>query len=513
MRHKILLSALAVLLATAACNKDVKNRTADLPALNPADQDLNAGSWKTILLSRPDSFAVATPAATNSTGYAADILELKGYQKNMTGAQAAAVKYWSAGTVLRWNEIMRELVAKYNLPPYQLPDGTYPIPSAANPFAYPLFPFSNPPYASRAYGYVSAAQYDALVACWYYKKLYNRPAPYKVDSTIKTFVPKTNLPSYPSEAAVLAGVTAEMMKLLFPGEIGTIQQKLEEAELAAIMSGAATRSDINAGEALGRQVAQMFITRARGDNAGKAVGTPTDWSGLVTTAQGKSQTPWLSLETPARPPMLPLFGRVKCFLFDSATMVSLRPGPPPSTGSDQMKSDVSEVYAKVKSPSRDQMKIVQFWADGVGTYTPPGHWNSIAALDFIKKNWSEVRWARNLALLNCAEMDAGIVCWDIKYFYFNPRPSQMNGEIKTLTGVPNFPSYVSGHSMFSGAAAAILGHIIPERASDYMAMAQEAANSRFIGGIHYKVDCEVGLTVGQNVGNYAVQRALHDGAE
>ena len=513
MRHKILLSALAVLLATAACNKDVKNRTADLPALNPADQDLNAGSWKTILLSRPDSFAVATPAATNSTGYAADILELKGYQKNMTGAQAAAVRYWSAGTVLRWNEIMRELVAKYNLPPYQLPDGTYPIPSAANPFAYPLFPFSNPPYASRAYGYVSAAQYDALVACWYYKKLYNRPAPYKVDSTIKTFVPKTNLPSYPSEAAVLAGVTAEMMKLLFPGEIGTIQQKLEEAELAAIMSGAATRSDINAGEALGRQVAQMFITRARGDNAGKAVGTPTDWSGLVTTAQGKSQTPWLSLETPARPPMLPLFGRVKCFLFDSATMVSLRPGPPPSTGSDQMKSDVSEVYAKVKSPSRDQMKIVQFWADGVGTYTPPGHWNSIAALDFIKKNWSEVRWARNLALLNCAEMDAGIVCWDIKYFYFNPRPSQMNGEIKTLTGVPNFPSYVSGHSMFSGAAAAILGHIIPERASDYMAMAQEAANSRFIGGIHYKVDCEVGLTVGQNVGNYAVQRALHDGAE
>jgi membrane-associated phospholipid phosphatase len=67
--------------------------------------------------------------------------------------------------------------------------------------------------------------------------------------------------------------------------------------------------------------------------------------------------------------------------------------------------------------------------------------------------------------------------------------------------------------MFSGAAAAILGHIVPERASAYMAMAQEAANSRFIGGIHYKVDCEVGLTVGQNVGNYAVQHALHDGAE
>jgi membrane-associated phospholipid phosphatase len=118
-----------------------------------------------------------------------------------------------------------------------------------------------------------------------------------------------------------------------------------------------------------------------------------------------------------------------------------------------------------------------------------------------------------MALLNCAEMDAAVSCWDIKYFYFNPRPTQLNGEIKTLTGIPNFPSYVSGHSMFSGAAAVVLGHIIPERASDYMAMAQEAANSRFIGGIHYKVDSDVGLTVGKNVGNYAVLRATKDGAE
>ena len=160
---------------------------------------------------------------------------------------------------------MRELVAKYNLPPYQNADGTYPIPSAANPFAYPLFPFANPPYAARAYAYISAAQYDALVACWYYKKLYNRPAPYKTDNTIISKASQTDLPSYPSEAAVLAGVTAEMMKLLFPTEIAFIQAKATEQETATIMAGAATRSDIVAGEALGRQVAQVFIARARTD--------------------------------------------------------------------------------------------------------------------------------------------------------------------------------------------------------------------------------------------------------
>ena len=112
-----------------------------------------------------------------------------------------------------------------------------------------------------------------------------------------------------------------------------------------------------------------------------------------------------------------------------------------------------------------------------------------------------------------AEFDAAVVTWDTKMFYFNPRPSQLDPRIKTLTGMPNFPSYISGHSTFSGAAATILGHIIPERKAAYEAMAQEAAMSRLYGGIHYRADCEVGLTVGKNVGNYAVQRAITDGAE
>jgi hypothetical protein len=505
--------ALIAVLAITACNKNVTNRTADLPPLQPTNQDINAGSWKLILLSRTDSFPVATPVATTSPLYVADLNEIKGYQAHLSGDMQNKIKYWSAGGVLRWNETLRELMAKYNLPPYQNADGTYPIPSAANPFAYPLFPFSNPPYASRAYAYVAAAQYDALVACWRYKNQYKRPPPYLVDSNIKAMAGKSTLPSYPSEGAVLAGVTSEMMLLLFPGEISAIQQKLEEHELSLIASGAATRSDITAGEALGRQIAEVFIARARGDRAGAAIGTPTDWNNLITTAQAKNQLPWLSLETPKRPPMLPLFGKVKGFLCDSAAIVSLRPGAPPSTSSDQMKQETLDAYTTITKATREQMRIVQFWADGVGTYTPPGHWNAIAAEDFLTKNFSEVRWARNMALLNMAEMDAGISCWDIKYYYFNPRPTQIDPRIKTLTGVPNFPSYVSGHSMFSAAAATILGHIIPERADAYNAMAQEAANSRVYAGIHYMIDCTTGLTVGKNVGNYAVNRAKIDGAE
>jgi len=497
----------------SACSKAVEGRTDNIPALNPVSQDLNAGAWRLILLSRPDSFVVAPPALPGTPAYAADLNEIKGYQQNLSQEQRENIRYWGAGGVLRWNEIIRELVAKHNLPPYQNEDGTYPIPSSQNPFNYPQFPFSNPPFSARAYAYLSTAQYDALVACWYYKKLYNQKKPYEVDSSVKAMNGRTDLPSYPSEAGVLAGVTAEIMKLMFPTELARIQQELEEQELATIMSGSATRTDITAGEALGRQIASVFAARARTDKAGAAVGTPEIWQAFVTNATARGEEPWHSLEVPQRPPQLPLFGNVKTFLFDSATKVRIRAGSPFSTKSSEFAKENEDAYAQIKTPTREQNRIVQFWADGVGTYTPAGHWNAIAAEDFIKQNYSEVRWARNLALLNMAEMDAAIVCWDTKYYYFNPRPTQMMPDIKTLTGVPNFPSYISGHSTFSAAAAAILGHILPARAADYQSMSDEAAMSRFISGIHTMMDCDSGHAVGNRVGNYAILRAESDGAE
>ncbi len=509
----IILSAVILSVTEVSCSKKTSNRTNDAPMLAPANIDINAGTWKPVLLTGPTEFPVAAPVAVNTPGYIAELNEIKGYQQSLTEAQQEKIKYWGAGAVLRLNELMRELVAKYNLPPYQNADGTYPFPSAANPFAYPLFPFANPPYAARAYAYISAAQYDALVAAWHYKKLYNRPAPYKTDASVKALLPQTDLPSYPSEDAVLAGVTAEMMKLLFPAEIAFIQQKTEELMLAKIMAGSATRSDVEAGEALGRLVAQKFTARARTDRAGTSAGNQTDWTALETSATARNEIPWYSLELPKRPPMLPLFGKVKPFLFDEATVVAIRPGPPPSTSSQQMKTETAEILDFIKNPTPERIRITHFWADGVGTATPPGHWDAIAAEDFIQQRFSEVRWARNMALLNMALMDAAIVCWDTKFFYFNPRPTQLNPNIKTLTGIPNFPAYISGHSTFSAAAATILSYIVPSKAQAYNAMALEASLSRMYGGIHYRSDCEKGVETGNKVGGFAVARAQADGAD
>lgn len=497
-----------------ACKKDIQEVNMAYPKLDPIKGDAKAGNWKPILLTSPNEVACPAPVSINSTRYQGEIQEILDLQKNMSDAQRTIIHYWRAGAVLRWNEIMRELVAKNNIPPYQNPDGTYPVPNASNPFAYPTFPFANPPYAARAYAYLSAAQYDALVSAYHYKALYKRSSPSENQPLIQSHFSSTSGSSFPSEDAVVIAVSVEMMKLLFPADTAFVNQKAREHVLARIAGGGNVREDIEAGEIIGRAVAAKFIARARTDGAGAAVGTPAIWESMKQSVIAKGETPWLSQETPPRPPMLPLFGNVKPFLFSAADIASkLRPVPPPSTSSTQFKKELEEVYQVTSNLNREQERICIFWADGVRTYTPPGHWNYIASEDFVNQQISEVRWARNLALLNMTLMDAAIVCWDAKYYYFNPRPMQIDSRIKTTVGLPNFPSYISGHSTFSGAASAILSHLTPSQAGKYNAMAKEASESRIYGGIHYRSDCEVGLYTGNKVGEFAIKRALSDGAD
>lgn len=497
-----------------ACDKEVTSEYTDLQPLAPANQDLNAGTWRTVVTATATDVPVPEPSATNSSEYQAELAATKQALAGLTEEQKEIIRYWSAGSVLRWNEIMRYLVAKHNLAPAPKDDGTYPIPDATNPFAYPEFPFANPPYSARAYAYASVAQYDALVAAWHYKTTYNRPAPYQVDASIQPYHVVTNdLPSYPLEDAVVAGAAYTMLRALFPADTTFINKKVNEAAWYKQWAGAAVASDVTAGLALGKSIASKALTRAKSDGMKNAIGSLAIQDSLVQRVETLGEVGWLSLETPRRPGMLMMFGAVKPWLFNQADIATLRPPQPPSTSSAAFQEQVAEVKREADPTDRDKMRIVHFWADGTGTYTPPGHWNVFAFEEIYNAGQSEVRAARNFALLNMAMMDAAILCWETKYHYMVPRPSQMDPEIKTLTGVPNFPAYTSGHSTFSAAAATILGHIFPAKAATFNDWANEASLSRLYGGIHYRMDCEAGLVSGSAVGGLAVQRAQTDGAE
>jgi len=235
-------------------------RQAAIGAVDAQAKALSAGQARI-----RDNMKALDKASALYKRYVAELDAIKASQANLTSSQRKAIAYWSGGGVMRWNQILRELVARYNLPPAPKDEGGYPVPDAENPFGDPAFPFANPVYAARAYSYVSAAQFDALKSAWYWKFQYNRLSPAKNDNSVTALMPITDLPSYPSEDGVISGVTVEMLKTLFPAAVQEITLKAAEQRNAALWSGKATASDVAAGLALGKSVAAVFLARAAGD--------------------------------------------------------------------------------------------------------------------------------------------------------------------------------------------------------------------------------------------------------
>jgi len=502
------LTVLGVSAVLTSCDKTINEL--QRVGYSPTSVDDKAGAWKTYILTAPTDVTLISPASTTSADYLAEVADLKSKSTSLTPEQQAAVVYWGAGAVYRWNEIAREMAARYNVPPASNAEGKYPLPDAANPLADPRFPFANPPYTARALAYLSVAQYDALVATWSYKYKFNRTAPSKVDAAVRAALPVSALPTYPSEDAVVAQASVTVLKAMFPGEVPFLDAKLAEHRNSRLWAGMNVQSDLTAGADLGAQVGAKVMARAKTDGMSTA-NNQTLTAGMIEAAKGRGQTEvWASQELPARPPMLPNYGVVSLWNFDRATLVKLRPGVAPLPGSVQFTHELDELKAINKSQTREQARIANYWADGAGSYTPPGHWSRAAANAAHEARYSEVRMARTLALINTTMQDAGVCCWETKFYYYTPRPQQFG--VKTSVGLPNFPSYTSGHSTFSGAAAAVLGYVFPDKAAAFDAMAQEASDSRVYGMIHFRSDCEAGLVCGKNIGSYAVARGKADGS-
>lgn len=497
-----------VLWLAYSCDKSIVEPT--LEAYIPTNLDVNAGTWKPYLLTSASEIAIAEPKATNSPEYTAELNTLKTAVANITPEQKKAVEYWGAGAVYRWNEIARELAARYNNAPASNAEGKYPVPDAANPLSDPKFPFANPPYTARALAYLSVAQYDALVSAWHYKYKYNRKAPSKNENSISPLLPVSDLPSYPSEDAVVAAASYTILVAMFPGEVPFLDSKLAEAKNARTWAGMNVASDIAAGDALGKAVAAKVMGRARTDGMG-AANNQTLMVGFTEKAKAMGiKEPWVSQEIPARPAMLPNYGAVQTWNFTRQQLIEMRPKMPYVVGSAEWQKEFDELSAINKKQTREQARIANYWADGAGSYTPPGHWHREAANLSRDYKLSEVSTARTLALVGTALMDAGIACWETKYFYMTPRPQQFG--IKTSVGLPNFPGYTSGHSTFSSAAATVLGAIFPKEATKMNDKAKEASESRVYGLIHFRIDCELGLIHGKKIGEYAIARGKADGS-
>jgi hypothetical protein len=87
------------------------------------------------------------------------------------------------------------------------------------------------------------------------------------------------------------------------------------------------------------------------------------------------------------------------------------------------------------------------------------------------------------------------------------RPFMRDEKIISQIMTPNFPSYPSGHATMSGAIATVLEEKYPLSGMQgkFYELADEAANSRLWGGIHFEIDNIDGLKTGKFIGQEFVR--------
>ncbi len=197
------------------------------------------------------------------------------------------------------------------------------------------------------------------------------------------------------------------------------------------------------------------------------------------------------------------------------------------------------VPGQVKSAEQlDGEGIARFWTDNpTQSGLPAGHWMLTNAQ--VAEQWGHDlgETVEGYARLGVALADAFLSCWTEKYRTNLLRPVDYVRNVvqkdlpeadrwATFVNTPQFPEYTSGHSVSSLAAAVVLTDLYGSRpysdtndratiAAEYvktrafpsfLAAAEQAAQSRILGGIHFPMGVEVGKEQGRLVGDLVVAR-------
>jgi PAP2 superfamily len=360
-----------------------------------------------------------------------------------------------------------------------------------------------PPIASRSLAILHVSIYDAVNG---------------IDRTHEPYLVQSAVPASASREAAASTAAHEALINLFSTAAASFDA-LHAAILAAIPDGPQKTAGIIWGEFVATQ-----ILAARANDG---------WDATVPPPGGSGPGVWVPTPPAFLPYVLPQWGFVTPFTMSSSTQ--FRPAGPPSLDSEQYAADYNEVKelgaAVGSTRTEEQTEIALFWADGAGTETPPGHWNSIAQIIADVRGNTLEQNARLFALLNIGMADAAICAWDAKYTFHFWRPvtaiNFAEPELNWMSFIvtPPFPDYVSGHSTFSAAAATVLALFygtddLPfTTGSDFLPnvyrsfptcldAAEEAAVSRLYGGIHFRSANEDGVQAGISIGEWAATHYL-----
>ncbi|MBG6199749.1 Ca2+-binding RTX toxin-like protein [Labrenzia sp. EL_13] len=326
------------------------------------------------------------------------------------------------------------------------------------------------------------------------------------------------------DGADLAAAVAQASYVVLSYAFPAFQKELD-AYLAEVLEDVPDGSGEDAGIALGQAVAERLI----------AIRDADGWNDFEILPGSEVPGEWRETGPNFEPAIDQQWATMTTWALDDAEQ--FRAEAPLDLSSAEYAEAVNEVKEIGSADSQirtaDQTEAARFWKDGRGTETTPGHWNSIAT-DLMKdEGSSSSEAARALAMLNVSVADAMIAAWDTKYTYTYWRPedairladtdgnaaTDADPEWQPLMLAPAHPEYVSGHAAASGAAAEILTELYGtysftteslglagiERSFDtFWQAAQENADSRLWGGVHYEFSNQNGLDIGADVAQWAI---------
>jgi PAP2 superfamily len=277
-------------------------------------------------------------------------------------------------------------------------------------------------------------------------------------------------------------------------------------------------------------ISRAILDWSRGDNYATTRGASRY---NVTDEEGR----WVPTPPMYASGMEPHWMEIRPIIMDSAAQ--FKPNRPPVYDIKNKDGIFYKEMMKVKnigdSLTDEQKHIADFWDDNpfkmnvtghvmfaTKKFSPSGHWMNIVGIASSKANADFNTTVAAYAKTAIAIFDGFISCWDEKYRsnYIRPETvinAHFDQEWRPYIQTPPFPSYTSGHSTISAAAAEVMSDYFGDNMTftdtsllefginnrvikTFREAAVEAGISRLYGGIHYQFDLDAGNEAGRKIG-------------
>lgn len=387
-------------------------------------------------------------------------------------------------------------------------------------------PANSPTFASRCFGYMGLAQYEAIVhgtsdhksLAGQLNQLESLPIPNSDDSYNWLIVLNR------SQSELLKSLylqTSDQNKLKIDSLENRIQKILEKNE---------NRKTTTKSIAYGTELAKALFDWSKTDGGHRGYLKNFDQDFNREPFPGSWKPP-LFAQSFSHKPLHSFWGENRTFAPQNTSLeLPEYIEYDPVEGSEYYNQFLS-VYQKKNNLTLEEKEAAIWWSDDPDvTFSPGGHLYYITN-SLIRRNKPNILLsAKTFALVGMSVADAFIKCWKWKYHFFSERPNTFVPEFidkkwESFWPDPPFPSFPSGHAIQASAAVTALlnsfenniefidsAHVGRERDrvrniefkarsySSLWSIAQETADSRFYGGIHTPQDNEVGLEQGIIIG-------------